>query len=300
VTSASRVFVSAPAKVNLCLHVGAKRSDGYHDLESFVAFAFHDDGIWVEPDDRFSLTVKGPFGATLPDGEDNLILKAARLLAEKAAVREGARITLQKMIPVSSGLGGGSADAAAVLRGLERIWNLHLGRETLHEIAALLGADVPVCLESAAAWIEGRGERVTLLPPLPKLWLLLVNPGVPVSTADVFASLDRRRGVGLVCPRAPFEDVYALTKFLRSTNNDLEAPAIRIAPIIGDVLQALVEFSEVLIARMSGSGATCFALFESAKTARSVMVSLKEKHPTWWVIGSALAPEGLGAGTLVQ
>jgi len=290
VTSRDCVFVSAPAKINLFLHVGDRRSDGYHNLESLVAFALHHDDIRLDRDEALSLSVGGPFGAALPISDNNLVLRAARLLAEKTGVCAGVRITLTKTIPVASGLGGGSADAAAVLRGLVQLWDLDIGREALHQIAASLGADVPVCLDSTAAWMEERGERITLLPPLPDIRFLLVNPGVPVSTAQVFAALDRRRGTGLECPRTRFEGADALVRFLRSTANDLEEPACAIAPVVGEVLEEMRRLPEISIARMSGSGATCFGIFDSQGALQSATSRLADRHPDWWIAGTGLAP----------
>ncbi|MGH6876993.1 MAG: 4-(cytidine 5'-diphospho)-2-C-methyl-D-erythritol kinase [Rhizomicrobium sp.] len=293
-TSAGRVVVFAPAKVNLCLHVGNRRADGYHELESLVAFAALADEIRLERDDDFSLSVSGPFGAAISAGEDNLALRAARLLARKTGADSRARIHLEKNIPVAAGLGGGSADAAAVLRGLARLWNVNPAPATLHEVAASLGADVPVCLDSAPAWMEGKGEHLKPLPPLPTLHLLLVNPGVPVSTAQVFASLRQRRGVGVDFPRMPFSDISSFVSFLRSTTNDLEEPARAIAPVIGDILEEITLLSGVLLARMSGSGATCFGVFDSKSIMEAAMTSLLDRHPEWWLVGSALAASSAG------
>lgn len=298
--SADVVSVSAPAKVNLCLHVAERRADGYHDLESLVAFAVHGDEITLEPARELSLLAAGPFGAMLPPDNDNLVLKAARLLADKLDRPPSVRITLRKNLPVASGLGGGSADAAAVLRGLASLWKLEIDHETLIGIAALLGADVPVCLDCAAAWIEGRGEKVTGLSALPRLPLILVNPAVPVSTAEVFSALGARSGLKFVCPRAPFRDLHALVTFLRSTTNDLEAPACKIAPSIGDALEELREMPEILIARMSGSGATCVGIFENDESARSATALLKERHREWWIVKTAIVPERIGEPTALQ
>ena len=299
-TSADGLFVSAPAKVNLCLHVAERRADGYHNLESLVAFAVHGDEITLEHARELSLSAVGPFGAMLPPDNDNLVLKAARLLADKVDRPPSVRITLRKNLPVASGLGGGSADAAAVLRGLASLWRLEIDRETLMGIAALLGADVPVCLDCIAAWTEGRGERITSLSPLPEMPLILVNPAVPVSTAEVFSALDARSGLRFVRPRAPFCDPHALVAFLHSTTNDLEAPARKIAPLIGDALEDIRDMPEILIARMSGSGATCFGIFETDESARSATALLRERHQEWWIVNTAIVPERIGAPTALQ
>jgi len=300
VTLADGIFVSAPAKVNLCLHVAERRADGYHDLESLVAFVVHGDEITLEHARELSLSAVGPFGAMLPPDNDNLALKAARLLADKVGRPPAVRITLRKNLPVASGLGGGSADAAAVLRGLASLWKLEIDRETLIGTAALLGADVPVCLDCAVAWIEGRGERITSLSPLPEMPLLLVNPAVPVSTAEVFSALGARSGLKFVCPRAPFCDLQALVAFLSSTTNDLEAPARKIAPAICDALEELRDMPEILIARMSGSGATCFGIFETNESARSAAALLKERHQEWWIVNTTIVPERIGVPRALQ
>lgn len=282
------VFVTAPAKVNLCLHIGETRADGYHDLESFVAFAALGDKISIGRDVALSNTITGPFGAGLPPEEGNLVFTAARKLAHLSGTRAGARIKLEKNIPVAAGLGGGSADAAATLCGLNELWELGLDTSGLRKLAATIGADVPVCVESRAAWMEGRGERITQLPPLPRSWLLLVNPGVAVSTRYVFASLRRRRGLGLPAPDAPFEDAADLARFLQTTINDLESPARSLVPAIGDVLEELGRIPDVLLARMSGSGATCFGLFDSSDAAGAAGARMRAAHPEWWVAETEL------------
>ena len=293
-----RVVVAAPAKLNLCLHVGDRRADGYHDLESLATFVDVGDVIVVEAKDGFSLSVDGPFA--LGGGEDNLALRAARLLAANAKVECGARICLTKNIPVAAGLGGGSADAAAVLRGLVRVWNLDLSFDALRESAASLGADVPVCIASAPAWMEGKGDRITPLSPLPPLHLLLANPGIPVPTKEVFGNLNARRGLGLVCPAAAFADAATLLQFLNATTNDLEEPARAIAPGIGEVLGAMAELPGALLVRMSGSGATCFGIFGSAAEATKAGELLRGRHPQWWVRASEIAPVGAAAPVVVQ
>ncbi|HEY3639309.1 MAG TPA: 4-(cytidine 5'-diphospho)-2-C-methyl-D-erythritol kinase, partial [Rhizomicrobium sp.] len=286
----ARIAVAAPAKVNLCLHVGDKQANGYHDLQSLVAFVTHEDRLFLELDDDISLSVTGPFAPLVPQDSDNLVLRAARRLAEKIGARHsGARIALEKNIPAVAGLGGGSADAAAVLRGLVRLWNVDIAQDELRELAAPIGADVPVCIGSAASWMEGRGERVTWLYPLPSAWLLLVNPGVPVPTAAVFGGLKQRSGVGLQCPSTKFADIFALVAYLRSTNNDLEAPARIIAPVIDTVLDDLAGLSNVLLARMSGSGATCFGIFPNSDDLHSAHRQLKAQHPEWWMAGVQFA-----------
>ena len=288
-TAARRVVVPAPAKINLLLHVGNRRPDGYHDLESLVAFAAIGDEIELATDNGFSLSVDGPFGEGLEAGEQNLALRAARILADRVGASSGVRIRLTKNVPVAAGLGGGSADAAAVLRGLVCLWNLDPDVEMLRDAAATLGADVPVCLTCAPAWMEGKGERITLVSQLPAMPLLLANPGVPVPTASVFGGLRERRGLGLVRPVAPFPDASALVRFLQGTTNDLEAPARAIAPVIGVVLDEMAGLPGLALARMSGSGATCFGLFENESLIVAARTMLRQRHPQWWVVATRLA-----------
>lgn len=281
------LVVTAPAKINLFLHVGGKRSDGYHDLQSLVAFAVFGDEISLEPDDGFSLWLSGPFAALLSASEENLVLRAAKVFANRAGVKRGVRIRLRKNLPIASGLGGGSADAAAMLRGLTRLWQLDFDHKFLFETAEQLGADVPVCVASQTSWMEGKGERVHRLPSLPKAGVVLVNPGVQISTAKVFATLGPHRALGMASPKAPFQEVSALVEFLRSTSNDLEAPARTIAPIIANVLRKMDELPDTLFSRMSGSGATCFALFADEERATAAARLLRKIHPEWWIRESA-------------
>jgi 4-diphosphocytidyl-2-C-methyl-D-erythritol kinase len=277
------LVVAAPAKVNLFLHVGDKRADGYHDLQSLVAFTAFGDEISLFHDDVFSLSLSGPFADQLSGGEDNLALQAGKLLAKKIGTGRGARIKLRKNLPVASGLGGGSADAAAVLRGLMGLWRLDANRKSLLETAELLGADVPACVVGGTSWMEGKGERVHPLPPLPKTGVLLVNPGVQIATTSVFAALRSHRGLAMQPPQSPFPDARALVRFLRGTTNDLELPAQTIAPVVADVLQELNALPDALFARMSGSGATCFALFVDDEGSSTAASMLRNRHPSWWI-----------------
>lgn len=281
------LIVTAPAKVNLFLHVGTRRADGYHDLESLVAFTAFGDEISLAGDDEISLSLSGPFGADLADEEDNLVLRAVKLLSRNIGTEQGVRVGLQKNIPVASGLGGGSADAAAVLRGLVRLWQIDPDRNRLLEAAESLGADVPVCLASETSWMEGKGERLRALPPLPKTGVLLVNPGVQVSTAQIFAALGPRRGTGMPPPQSAFPDVHALVRFLRGTDNDLQLPAQTIAPIIASLLREMNGLPGALFARMSGSGATCFALFPDEAETATAARHLRTAHSEWWVCETA-------------
>ena len=276
---------AASAKVNLFLHVGARRADGFHPLQSLAVFTGAGDVLRAQDAPQLVLTLDGPFAAGLQAEADNLVLRAARALAAQAGTRAGAALTLTKNLPVASGIGGGSADAAAALRALKRLWKLEIDDAALQEIAVMLGSDVPVCVPSASAYMEGRGEILTPAP-LPRLPILLVNPGVAVPTRDVFAALQTRSGAEMSLPRDGFSDASSLLRFLASTRNDLEAPARAIQPVIGTVLDALAALPGVLSARMSGSGATCFALFEDDAACASGGAALQAAYSGWWTAPS--------------
>jgi 4-diphosphocytidyl-2-C-methyl-D-erythritol kinase len=272
--------VFAPAKINLFLHVGARRADGYHELESLVVFADAGDRLRFESANELSLKIEGPFAGALAAEPDNLALKAARALAAFAKIEPKARITLTKNLPVASGIGGGSADAAAALRGLVRLWKLDIAPEALQNIALALGADVPACLEGGALRVEGIGERLTSLPGLPALDAVLVNPGIGVSTAEVFKRLEYRSGT---MRRAVPSDWNTLIRTLEQAKNDLEEPACAMAPIIREAISELCADPLALLVRMSGSGATCFALYGSAECANAAAQTVARAYPDWWV-----------------
>jgi len=277
VENSVRVF--APAKINLFLHVGEKRSDGYHPLQSLAVFVHNvGDELVFRPASTLELKIIGPHGSQLSADSENLVLKAARALH----ANRGAEIVLTKNLPVASGIGGGSADAAATLRGLKHLWNLDVDDTQLLDIAAQLGSDVPVCLKSEPAWMEGRGEILTPAVPMPDMAIVLVNPRVEVQTGKVFAALNTRHGTEMALPSG-FSDAETLLAYLAQTGNDLEAPARSLAPVIGDMLDTLSMMQGARLARMSGSGATCFALFDNSKHARNAMHALREAHPAWWV-----------------
>ena len=285
------------AKVNLTLRVVGRRVDGYHDLESVVAFADCADALTLEPGAELSLTTTGPLAQACGETSDNLVLKAARLLAESVPGLKLGAFTLHKVLPVAAGIGGGSADAAAALRILARLNGLALDDERLLDVALATGADVPVCLSSRACDMTGVGE--TLLPlNLPKLPSVLVNPCVPVATKDVFAELGLRNGELLVgatdvieSPAWPQDGatVAEWVDALGIVNNDLEAPAKRIQPAIGEVLSALDAADGMLLSRMSGSGATCFAIFSDAAKAQAASGQIRRDHPAWWVHAGVLS-----------
>jgi 4-diphosphocytidyl-2-C-methyl-D-erythritol kinase len=273
----------APAKINLFLHVGQRRADGFHDLESLVVFAGVGDALSLDRADMLSLEIDGPFGADLELDADNLVVRAARALTAHLGGEPNVAITLTKNLPVASGIGGGSADAAAALRGLVRLWDLTVPLGELSAIAATLGSDVPVCLGGKASWMEGRGERVTTANGVPGVAAVLANPRVAVPTGPVFKALKTRCGVGAVSHEVRARDVAGLVTYLKLTANDLQAPAIEIAPVIGEVLGELSRMPGCLLWRMSGSGATCFGLFEDDNAAAMAAIALERSHPKWWV-----------------
>ncbi len=285
------------AKVNLTLRVIGRRVDGYHELESVVAFADCADHLSLSPGSELHLKTTGPLAQACGEGVDNLVFKAAQLLGERVAGLTLGDFILDKMLPVAAGIGGGSADAAAALRVLARANGLALDDARLIEAAQMTGADVPVCLASRACVMTGVGE--TLLPlSLPKMPCVMVNPRVPVATRDVFAALGLRSGELLVGaadvlqatawpePGASLED---WVEALSSGANDLEAPAMRIQPVIGEVLAALNASNGAWLARMSGSGATCFAIYENTAEAQRAAQQIQLDHPGWWVHGGVLS-----------
>ncbi len=282
----------APAKLNLYLRVVGRRPDGYHRLDSLAVFAAAGDILTARADpEALTLGLAGPFGAGLATEPDNLVLRAARALASEAGIAPCASLHLDKHLPVASGIGGGSADAAAALRLLSRMWGLSLDPDRLAALALRLGADVPVCLACAPARMEGVGEILSRAPRLPPFGLVLVNPGVAVATADVF----RARSAGFssrpVLPEA-WPDLDALAHDLRALGNDLQSPAEQLCPPIVEVLSALAAAPACRFAAMSGSGATCFGLFPSAAAAERAAPALR--RPGWWVWGgSPFAPEAV-------
>ncbi len=279
---------SAPAKLNLYLHVVGKRDDGYHLLDSLVAFADIGDRLAVEAAPQLSLSLSGPFARQLAGKqEDNLVWRAAELLARRIGAATGAAILLEKNLPVASGIGGGSSDAAAALKALVALWRAPLNDADLAAIAAQLGADVPVCLAARASWLGGIGERVEPAPSLPRAALVLVNPGIGLPTATVFKA---RRGPFSAPARfaiAP-PDAKALAALLAERKNDLTEAAIAAVPAIETALDRLTAAEGALLARMSGSGATCFGLFENEAKAASAAAALRAKEPQWWVAAARL------------
>jgi 4-diphosphocytidyl-2-C-methyl-D-erythritol kinase len=287
----------ARAKVNLTLRVVGRRVDGYHDLESVVAFADCADSLRLTPGAGLNLATIGPLAQACGEAADNLVLKAAQLLAERVPDLKLGDFTLDKMLPVAAGIGGGSADAAAALRLLAQANGIELDDPRLIEVARLTGADVPVCLASNACVMTGVGE--TLLPlSLPKMPCVMVNPRIPVATKDVFKALGLRNGQLLVgftdVLRAPAwpeagASLEDWVEALAAGSNDLEAPATRIQPVIGEVIAALNATNGAWLARMSGSGATCFAIYENTADAQRAAQKIQLDHPLWWVHAGILS-----------
>jgi len=268
----------APAKVNLFLHVTGKRADGYHLLDSLAVFPAIGDEVTATQAATLSLTIDGPFGAPLQAEPDNLLLRAARALHPSA----GAALTLTKNLPVASGIGGGSADAAAALRLLSRLWNL---QTKLHEPALTLGADVPVCLARQPARMGGIGDILAPAPQLPPFGILLANPGIAVPTPAVFRARSGPFTPPATLPAA-WPNAAAMAATLTACTNDLQTPAITLQPIIADLLTTLTLLPGALLARMSGSGATCFAIFATPAAAAHAATLIP--NPSWWRWGGGL------------
>lgn len=292
------VKVFAPAKINLSLHVTGQREDGYHLLDSLVTFAPCGDQLVFQSGNTLSLTVEGPEAAGVPADMNNLAMKAAAL----AAQQRGAAITLSKHLPAASGIGGGSADAAAAFRGMlcfdetghttaDAYWAMPDVIADTHARALLdLGADIPMCLLSKPARVRGIGEQIefTDLPDLPAI---LVNPRVPVATPSVFKALSSRNNAPMPDTIPAFQDAASLIEWLKNQRNDLEAPAIQVAPMIAAVLDTLRATKGCQLARMSGSGATCFALYDDKDTAISAGKTIHQAHPNWWLAGGLLGDQ---------
>jgi 4-diphosphocytidyl-2-C-methyl-D-erythritol kinase len=275
---------AAPAKVNLFLHVTGRRADGYHVLDSLAVFGPAEDELHGASATGLTLRLEGPFGTALEAEPDNLVLRAARALGAAGGVAPRAALRLVKRLPVASGIGGGSADAAAALRLLNRAWGLAASEAELRGIAAGLGADVPVCVASRPARMQGVGEVLGAAPRLPRCGLLLVNPGVALPTPEVFRARAPGFSSAAALP-ARWPDAAAMAADLRELANDLEAPAIALRPVIAEVLDHLRALPGALLARMSGSGATCFALFGTPEAARAAVGAVPV---AWWRSGGGL------------
>jgi 4-diphosphocytidyl-2-C-methyl-D-erythritol kinase len=280
----------APAKVNLTLRVLGRRPDGYHELESLVAFADVGDALTFARDATLTLAVSGPTAPSAGAVADNLVLKAARALVDQVPGLKLGHFALSKRLPVAAGLGGGSADAAAALRLLARENGIALDDPRLMQAARATGADVPVCLDPRVRLMRGIGEVLSTPLALPRQFAVLVNPGVAVATREVFAAL-RVAPVDRAAPAEPAPGTAALLAEIADGRNDLEGPAIELEPAIAAVLAVLRNLPGCRLARMSGSGATCFGLFASSAAAAAAARTLRAGHPEWWVRATALGDQ---------
>jgi 4-diphosphocytidyl-2-C-methyl-D-erythritol kinase len=278
----------ARAKVNLYLHVTGRRADGYHLLDSLIVFAETGDEIAVAPAGELSLAIDGPFADELGAGPDNLVLRAADALRRLTGTHSGAAITLTKNLPIASGIGGGSADAATTLSALCYLWKVAPERRALMALATSLGADVPVCLDGRPSLVAGIGDEIATVEGLPPAWLLLANPRVATPTPAVFKARQGAFSSSKPWGASP-KDFAQFAARLRSTSNDMTEAAISVTPAIRDVLVALASLPGCALARLSGSGATCFGLFANERTARAAEASLRAAESGWWVAAAAMA-----------
>lgn len=282
----------APAKVNLFLHIGAKRPDNYHELKSLVVFASVGDTVTVEPSKAMSLSVTGDYGSGLETDSTNLVLKSAHALMQWAKTNGHAtppvHLTLEKSLPIASGIGGGSSDAAATLHLLTSHWKLPLHLQDLSDIGASIGADVPVCLRASPSIMSGIGEVIEQAPSFPEFALVLVNPNLSVPTATVFQALRARSGA--YSPNWPgkFSNLREFVAIIDRTANDLAPPAKSLAPVLMRVEQSLVSTQGCLLARMSGSGATCFGIYPTLQAATSAARQIRAQYENWWVTEASL------------
>ncbi|MFK7902010.1 MAG: 4-(cytidine 5'-diphospho)-2-C-methyl-D-erythritol kinase [Nitratireductor sp.] len=280
------MFVSAPAKINLALHVTGQRNDGFHLLESLVCFCECGDKISIKralATTDITLKIDGPFGAGLTSAPDNLVIKASKLFLSKAGVKSGLDISLEKNLPIASGIGGGSADAAATLLALAKMFDAN-GDINLHELATSLGSDVAMCLVSRPLIAKGVGDEITLVDDFKPLHLLLINPNIPVSTPHIFKHLTNKNNSAL----APLNETIQNTKWiewLKAQRNDLQLPAIAAEPNISLVLEA-IESTKPELSRMSGSGATCFGIYKDAIECENAYKAIIANHPKWWCVAT--------------
>jgi 4-diphosphocytidyl-2-C-methyl-D-erythritol kinase len=281
---------TARAKVNLTLRVLGRRPDGYHDIESLVVFADCADTLTLAPGAGLGLATGGPGAQDCGEMSDNLVIRAARLLAERVPGLTLGQFTLDKHLPVAAGIGGGSADAAAALRLLARANGLAIDDPRIADVARETGADIPVCLASRACTMTGVGENLSMLD-VPSMPCVMVNPRVGVATRDVFTALGLRKGDVMLSPGWP-ADGASFVEWIEAIGhgtNDLEKPALKVEPVINEVLSALRATDGVQLARMSGSGATCFAIFKTIGDAGQAAKAISETHPGWWVHAGALS-----------
>lgn len=275
------IKVIAHAKVNLTLHVVGQRANGYHELQSLVCLTEFGDQIHLTPDVDFSFQVTGPYAAGIPVDDRNLVVQAAKFMAQKHSKPLDCQIILEKNLPMASGIGGGSSDAAAVMRALSQYWSVPM--PNVDELMAL-GADIPVCMTTGLTLMEGAGEDVLQLSTAPNWGVVLVNPNVGVSTPAVFNALNSKHNPPMQGVAGNCVDIA----WLGDQRNDLEAPAMAMVPEVATVVDAISAAPQCQVARMSGSGATCFGLFADVMHAKAAASYLQKAHPNWWVVATKL------------
>lgn len=280
--------LAAPAKINLHLHILSKRpSDGYHILDSLFVFTELGDDLYFKPSKDFSLEVTGDFAKNLSISEDNSIIKAALLLSKELGIKPSGEITLVKRLPISAGIGGGTADGAAALIGLQKLWKKEVSLKKLYEIGFKLGSDVVASLYGRPVLVGGVGDELKPAPKLPFMGILLVNPMVPISSREIFRS--RKDHFSKEFSFLPeYKDVQSLSLALQKSRNDLTETAISFEPIIKEALSAIKDSKDCLLSRMSGSGSTCFGIYDTLEKAQFAEVTLKGKYPNWWIKSTIL------------
>ncbi len=282
------ISVTAPAKLNLSLHITGKRMDGYHLLESLVAFTQFGDELTIEPADELLLSVSGEFASVLPAASpDNLVMKAALALQRLCGTSQGAHITLIKNLPVGSGMGGGSSDAAAVLQGLLRLWNIKPDRKQFEMLCLSLGSDVPMCMAGGAAFVRGVGDDISSVVLAADVHVLLVHPREPLLTADVYRAFSSPFSASVSMPMR-INSFAQLISLISPMHNVLEQPAKKLMPQIESIVQNIAAQDGCAFARMSGSGAGCFGLFESRQAAEAAKASITRLQPRWWCAATQL------------
>ena len=283
------IHLNAPAKLNLFLHITGKRADGYHLLQSVMIFVDVGDDMEFYPHDGFLIDAEGRFATDLPSPAENIIYRAAKALAETFRVPLSAGIRIKKNLPIASGVAGGSSNAATTLLGLSKLWGLPDDRDRLHKIAISLGADVPACLIRRPVWAEGIGEKMSALPHMPPLHFVLANPMIATPTAEVFARFKNRISAPIqYSGRKKTMDEWISD--LRLYRNDLTEAAIEVCPEIQFVLRALRDTPNCHLARLSGSGATCFGIYDTPYAAQAAVNKLRTQYPDWWITSANLLP----------
>ena len=274
--------ITAPAKINLCLHVVGRRRDNYHLISSLVVFLDVFDIVSATESPVLKLNLKGPFAKHLRSGDNNSVIRAAKGLQKLSGITKGAEITLTKNLPISAGIGGGSADSAATIKLLLELWGVNIAEKRIMQLGQSLGADVPICLTAKPAFVSGIGEKIKIIQRFPKIWVLLVNPGKGVLTKKIFNDFGRQYSEYLLMRSAPFS-IRGLIQFLKTSNNDLTLLATRYVPEIKKILKDIGATKGCLISRMSGSGATCFGIFSDKQNVIKAKKTLLQSNPNYWV-----------------